>query len=395
MQNQLSHRLWIRGKLADMRVLIVGAGVGGLALAGLLRQRNVEVEVVERSPDLSRAGYMLLLYPLGTRVLHGLGIFEEFKRRSAHFKNYEVHNGHGELLHQFDLSHVADEFGYAGQILRRDLLELLLSTAGAGRVRFGLGLEHLEQTGGKVAVRYSDGSKDVFDAVIGADGVHSKTRRITFGEEPDHETGWGLWVWWTDVHVPRNTIREFWGRGRFVGLYPTPTATGAVAAGPRNLIGPEVIGSDGIAVQHAFADLGGEADRIVSSFPAKTDGLFFWNLADYRSHQWVRGRVALLGDAACSFLPTAGVGASMALESAAVMADELSRCDAAFVPRAFDFYEKRRRHRVEAAQEDSRKLAVWMSAESAALVWTRDQFLRFATPESLVKNIARSLSEPI
>lgn len=85
----------------------------------------------------------------------------------------------------------------------------------------------------------------------------------------------------------------------------------------------------------------------------------------------------------------------MALESAAVMADELTRTDARFIPQAFALYEKRRRKRAELAQEDSRKLAVWMLTDSAPLVWTRDQFMKVATMDSLVRNISHSLGEPI
>ncbi len=378
-----------------MDILIVGAGIGGLALAALLKQRGIKCRVVERSGSLEHAGYMLTLYPMGNRVLHGLGKFEEFVKRSSSFKTYEVHNGQGDLLHRFDVSVIGSEFGYTGQLLRKDLLEILRSAAPDVPLRMGTGLEHLEQRDGRVNVRFSDGSTGVFDAVVGADGIHSKTRRIIFGEEPDHETGWGLWVWWSGVDLPRDTVREYWGKGRFVGLYPTPSVVGAVAAGPRHLLGPDVIDGDGLRVRELFSGMGGGAAEIMNGFPAKTDDLFFWNLSDYRTHRWTSGRIALLGDSACAFLPTAGVGASMALESAAVMADELTRTDARFIPQAFTLYEKRRRKRAELAQEDSRKLAVWMLADSAPLVWTRDQFMKVATMDSLVRNISHSLGEPI
>ncbi len=378
-----------------MNILIVGAGIGGMALAALLKQRGVGCSIVERAGSFDHAGYMLALYPMGSRILHGLGLFEEFRQRSAPFKTYEVHNGQGELLHRFDVSPMSEQLGYTGQLLRKDLVEMLRSAAQDVPLRMGLGLEHLEQKDGSVHVRFTDGSTGQYDAVIGADGIHSRTRRIIFGSEPDHETGWGLWVWWTNLNVSRETIREFWGRGRFVGLYPTPSLIGAVAAGPRSLIAPEAVDGDGTKVRDAFSSMGGVAADIISGFPDKTDGLFFWNLNDFRSRRWVSGRVALLGDAACAFLPTAGVGASMALESAAVMADELTRTNAEFLPKAFELYEKRRKHRAEMAQDDSRKLAVWMSAESAPLVWTRDQFMKLATMESFAKNILQSLSEPI
>ncbi len=169
-----------------MNILIVGAGIGGLGLAALLRQRGIECEVVERAPNLQHAGYMLALYPMGNRVLHGLGKFEEFVKRSSPFNTYEVHNGHGDLLHKFDVSKISEEFGYTGQILRKDLLDILRKAAPDVPLRLGNGLEHLEQRDGRVNVRFSDGATGVYDAVIGADGIHSKTRRIIFGEEPDH-----------------------------------------------------------------------------------------------------------------------------------------------------------------------------------------------------------------
>lgn len=378
-----------------MEVLIVGAGIGGLALAALLKQRGIGCTVVDRAPRLGAAGYMISLYPMGSRVLHGLGVFDRFRERSASFDEYRVLNGQGEVLHEFDMRPLAQQFGYMGTILRGELTDLLRSAAPEIPLRMGLGLEHLEQHRSHVDVRFSDGSTGKFDAVAGADGIHSKVRRIVFGEEADHETGWGLWVWWTKAEVPRNVIQEFWGRGRFLGVFPTPDRVGCVLAGPRSLLAPEEIGSNGLRVRELFSELGGDAKEIVADFPESTEGLHFWNLSDYRSHRWVHRRVALLGDAACAFLPTAGVGASMALESAAVLADELTRTDAHFIPYALEMYEKRRRTRVEAAQNESRKLAVWMATESAPLVWTRDRFLKIASVESLAQNISESLKQPI
>ena len=85
----------------------------------------------------------------------------------------------------------------------------------------------------------------------------------------------------------------------------------------------------------------------------------------------------------------------MALESAAVMADELTRTNAQFLPNALNLYELRRKKRAEAAQDDSRKLAAWMTTNSSALAWTRDHFMKVASVDSLASSISKSLSEPI
>lgn len=378
-----------------MNLLIAGAGIGGMALAGLLRQRGIGCELVERSEDFLQGGYAVTLYPMGARVLHGLGVFKAFETASSPFRAYEVCNGGGELLHRFDVSAISEAFGYTGQIRRGDLIRLLRDAAPDVPLRMGVSVERLEQSGRHVEAGFSDGTSGRYDAVIGADGIHSTVRRLVFGEEPDHETGWMLCVWWSVVDVPRDTVREYWGKGRFLGVYPTPSGTAAVAAAPGHLLAPAVSGGCGGKVRELFDGMGGEAHEVIRGFPDETSGLFHARLADFRSSQWVHRRVALVGDAACAFLPVAGVGASMALESAAVMADELSRADAGAIPGAFDFYQLRRRQRVEAAQDEARKLVVWMETESAPLVWTREQFVRHASADSLVQMIARSLETPI
>lgn len=379
-----------------MKILIAGAGIGGMALAALLRQRGIEASLIDKAPGFGHAGYMIALYPIGSRVLHGLGLFDEFVARSSEFRYYEVNNGHGELLHRFDMSAISNRFGYTGQILRKDLLEILHSAAADVPLRMGTSLTELRQKYNQVYVTLSDGSEEVYDAVIGADGIHSQTRRLLFGNQPDRETGWGLWVWWADLRdYPRDTVREYWGRGRLVGIYPTPTRIGAVAAAPRELIEQNAIEGDGEKIREIFSGMEGGAEQVISTFPESTENLFFWDLSDFRSETWIQGRVALLGDAACAFLPTAGVGASMALESAAVMADELTRTNAQFLPNALNLYEQRRKKRAEAAQDDSRKLAAWMTTNSSALAWTRDHFMKVASVDSLASSISKSLSEPI
>lgn len=379
-----------------MKVLVIGAGIGGLAAAALLHQRRVDVSIVERSDGTGGAGYMLALYPIGSRVLHGLGVYDEFVRRSSEFRTYEVLNGRGDLLHSFDMAPMSVRFGTTRQILRRDLLDILRSAAPEVPLRRGLHVDDVAARGARVAVRFSNGTEEEFDGVIGADGIHSMTRQLTFGKHPPRETGSGLWLWWADLPShPQQTVSEFWGRGRLVGIYPTPTLTGVIAAAPHEGISPGAIAEDPAKLHKAFSEMGGRAAEVLASFPVAPGDRFYWSLADYRAPKWIHGRVALLGDAACAFLPALGVGASMALESAAVIADELSRCDARGIPDAFANYEKRRKSRAEGAQDESRKLAGWMTTRSSALAWTRDQFVKSASLDALASSFAKSLGEPI
>lgn len=378
-----------------MKILVVGAGIAGLTLAGLLRREQFEVEIVEKAESFQHAGYMLGLYPLGSRVLNGLGLYEKFAEVSRPMYTYDVCNGKGQLVHSYDLSELGEKFGHIGQIPRARLLELLRSVVPHVPLRMGVGLEALNQVGQTVEVTLSDGSQQTYDLVVGADGINSKTRELLFGEVKRVSTGWGCWVWWADsLAVPHDRVTEYWGAGQYIGVYPTRSTVGVIAAGPTETIGREVV-KYGADLRGRFEQFQGDAVSNLSTLPEDLAELFYWKFDDLRCERWYDGRVALLGDAVCAFLPTAGVGASMAMESAAVLADELSRTNVKHLDQALLLYQKRRQKRAESAQDDSRVLARMMYVQSAPLAWGRDQLLKVFPFERLIKNISDIMAEPI
>ncbi|MDP1962036.1 MAG: NAD(P)/FAD-dependent oxidoreductase [Reyranella sp.] len=379
-----------------MKIIIAGAGIGGMALAALLHQRGVTAELYERAPNFDHSGYMLGLYPVGTRVLHGLDLMEDFLAASESMATYTVCNGHGQEIHTYALGEMLDQFGYSGGIMRGELLALLRTRCADVPLHFGTSVTDFEETKDRVTVRLSDGTENACDLLVGADGIHSAVRRKLFGEAPDHDTGWGCWVWVVrNTKRPPTAVRENWGAGRFLGVYPIKGGLGVVAAGPTRMVGPDAVGRDGRKVKAHFSALGSSVADLMAVLPDDLGDTFWWKLSDFRSKEWGKGRVALLGDAACAFLPTAGVGASMALESAAVLDDELGRTDARFLAGALARYESRRKPRAETFQEDSRRLGSMMMIESVELSWGRDQLMKFYTLDMLAKNIAQSLAKPI
>lgn len=379
-----------------MKIVIAGAGIGGMALAALLRQRGVTSELYERAPNFDHGGYMLGLYPVGVRVLHGLDLIDGFLATSEKMETYTVRNGHGEEIHTYALGSMLDSFGYSGGLMRGELLALLRSRCQDVPLHFGTTVTGFEEVGDRVIVNLSDGSQKDCDLLVGADGIHSTVRRQLSGESPGHETGWGCWVWVVRGSArPSTAVVEHWGAGRFLGIYPIKGGLGIVAAAPTRFMGPDAVGRDGRKVKAHFAALGDSIADVMAGLPNDLGQTFWWHLTDTRSENWTKGRVALLGDAACAFLPTAGVGASMALESAAVLDDELGRTDARFLPGALARYELRRKPRAETFQDDSRRLASMMMIESLELSWGRDQLMKFYTLDMLAKNIAQSLAKPI
>lgn len=180
-------------------------------------------------------------------------------------------------------------------------------------------------------------------------------------------------------------MAEYWGAGRLLGIYPVKDAVGVVLAGPKAAL--QQAGRAGcVAAARRFW---GRQEGPAAALNAldKAADAFFWDLHDCRTRRWTTGRIVLLGDAAAGFLPTEGVGASMAMLSAAALADELSRADAAHVDYALRLYVRRNKPRVEAAQDNSRRLARMMFVQSTSLVRVRDKLLRFYTLDLALKEI--------
>ena len=161
-----------------------------------------------------------------------------------------------------------------------------------------------------------------------------------------------------------------------------------IAAGPVDEIGHEVLAEVGVGTGAGLAGL-------FAAKPAGDKDMFFRKLEDCRVPLWSKGRVVPMGDSACAFLPTAGVGASTAMEAAAVLGDELGRTDAMGVELALRHYETRRRKRAEGAQTASRRIAGLMFVKSTPVAWGRDQLMKFYSIAEFAKEIELSLTEPI
>jgi 2-polyprenyl-6-methoxyphenol hydroxylase-like FAD-dependent oxidoreductase len=233
-----------------------------------------------------------------------------------------------------------------------------------------------------------------FDAVVLADGLHSEGRAMLLapGQVTTYDTDWAGWVAWIDTdaaHADRGD--EIWGAGFFVGIYPVKGRAGVFVGGDRADMreGPAAF------IAHIRSQLSTTDpwfERALAKIEANED-LYFWKLVDCRADTWAVGRVALLGDAAAGFLPTAGIGAGMAMESAAVLAPHLLDAGPASVGEALLAYERAQRPRVEAAQDNSRQLAKLMFRRSQTLAVIRDLAVRLVPLATVLGPIRKLLDD--
>jgi 2-polyprenyl-6-methoxyphenol hydroxylase-like FAD-dependent oxidoreductase len=381
-----------------MKILIVGAGIAGLTLSALLMRRGIYPRVIERADRLDHTGYMIGLYPLGSNVLHGLGCYEKFIKQTAPIQRYKAYNEKGRLFKEFSFEVFNRNYGSYQDVERGQLIQILMESCEGLPIEFSTTVQTLVQTKNEVVVTLSNGDEEAFDLVVGADGIHSKTRDLLFdGKKTDvFETGWGGWVWWGAEKTPSNQVEEFWVPDAFLGMYPVKNRCGMIAAVPFSSSEAALKGkSRREFILNQFPILAEKRPELFASLPSDDEPLFFWPLSDVRCSQWAKGRVVLLGDAAVAFLPTAGVGASMAMESAAVLNDILSRADASHIPLALSHFVKRRQKRVVAAQQSSRSLANYMFVKGAFQSMMRNCLVRIIPASAFLESIIKDLDQPL
>jgi len=375
---------------AGVRTLIIGAGIAGLTLAARLCQQGRPPVVVERSASVGR-GYAIGLYPAGSCVLHGLGTYDELTRQAIALERYELANADGRRLQSFDMSVLTAAAGPLWMVTRGDLLKLLESSCRRAELRRGVTVRSLGQEPGSVTATFDDGSVGKFDAVVGCDGIHSRARDLVFGPARGFESGWLLWTWWAGAgQFDPQTAREWWGAGWVFGVYPVPGQVMCAAGGPA-----QPASRDGVRalLRRQLATLCHREPAVAAAID-EMDDPHPWAMADRRSSRWFNNRVALCGDAAVAFMPTAGVGASCALRAAAGLADELSRADATAVPLALERYEKRCRGFTERSQTESRRLARAMFVRRPVMARLREEIVRRYPAERALRETIGGAHQP-
>ncbi|MDQ2635419.1 MAG: FAD-dependent monooxygenase [Actinomycetota bacterium] len=382
----------------SLRVLVVGAGIAGLTAAQLLRRNGHHPVLIERGDQHSAAGYMLALMPMVDVALDDLEVHDRYRAASTPLKRYAVHGHTGRKLREDSMSAILDRFGDYRGIARGELIDVL---SGDGcPVTFDSTVAELTEgaDGVEVSVRTPAGvHRRRFDLVIIADGMHSQTRELvpTGRAVEIVDTEWGGWVVWAPCNDPADAdsdlAEEWWGAGFFVGLYPVKGEVGVFFGGPRadTAAGP---GAFVAQARRQLKDVSPRLERALTAVRNDPDP-YYWSLTDCRAPAWTTGRTVLLGDAAAGFLPTAGIGAGMAMESAWLLCRMLRQADRTDLPDLLRAYERTQRPRVEAAQDNSRQLASLMFRRSRLLAVAREVAMRFVSVERALRPIQRLLQE--
>ena len=342
------------------KVLIVGAGIAGDALAVLLDRAGWEVDVVEIAPALRSGGQTVDLRGDSREVLERLGLLEAALAATVEQRGLawidEDQRRRAEMP--------VEAFGGAGfvsseELLRTDLARLLHDAVGPRTThRFGDTVVGLAEVGDGVAVEFRERPPQVYDLVVGADGAHSRVRGLVLGPEEAFRRPLGLahaWFtlretattpgldgWFLMLNLPGSRVVE--ARPGHPGEQEVGLTFPAAALPPRDDAEARFA-----LLERTFADAGWRTAELLAAARAADD--FALDTYDQvRMDAWSQGRVVLLGDSAWCASPLSGLGTALALRGAATLADVLGAGVPDDVPGALAAYESAMRPVTDRAQ---------------------------------------------
>lgn len=360
----------------EMKILIIGGGVAGLTLAGLLQRRGFAPKLVEKVPEYGKVGYVIVIWPSGSRVLKGLGVYKQLLEEGCQFTDYYVSNYKGEVIKTYTVDPVVEKYGPIISIYRPELIDTLLKAVDPEILSMNSTVEKIEQGRDVAEVHFSGGVSEKYDLVIGCDGVRSRTRSQIFGDIPLTYSGMSGWGFWVDPRLSKpSSIVEYWGKGKFIGVWPTKGRLSVFTSIKMKEDSQDDPDNRIDRIKECFKDFGGIVPEMLEQL-SNPEEIYFDSYKDLQMDSWNKGRVVLVGDSAHAVLPNAGAGVSMAMESAAVIAEELCRTDSRYISHALAQYELRRKPRVSKIQNQSRMMGKLVYSNSRLLSGIRDYVLK-------------------
>ncbi|MDJ0460875.1 FAD-dependent monooxygenase [Streptomyces sp. H27-C3] len=315
-------------RLDHLSVLISGASVAGPALALQLSKYGAHVTVVEKAPALRKGGFAVDFRGRAHRTaLQRLGIWDEVHARQTHMGCQTVVDADGSARVDLPAAFMSGDV----EIFRGDLSEILYErTKDRVEYVFGDSIATLAEDADGVEVTFDQGAPRRFDLVVGADGLHSHTRRLAFGDEGHSLRHLGYYVAGFDLpnHLGLDrTARIYSEPDRMVSLSnydgdPERAGAALVFASERLDYDRHDIAAQKKILAERFADVGWETPGILAALEA-TESLYFDAIAQVHVERLSKGRVVLLGDAGYG-ATMGGMGTGSAIVCAYVLAGELA-----------------------------------------------------------------------
>gem|GEM_PF-3054103 len=351
-----------------MKILIIGGGIGGLATAGFLEQKGYDVTLIERAAKFGHIGFGLSIWDETESLLEKLGLNSEIRNKGYMLPWFELRDKRGCAI---DYRKYKDPIDRGPIMIERSvLLEAMVKNLRTTKLLLETTVKELKNGKNKVEIELSNGTKEVYNLVIAADGIDSEIRERIFGPGKRHFYGWSVRSFW----VPDNLLDL---RGAIIvskekiglGIFPVKNKHFVVTYE----YNPERVKCSLPVVEDFPSAFGWSKELLAEVTKEAREGReFYGHLSYVPSGNWYKERVVLIGDAAHGFSPVGGYGANMAIEDGYVLAEELAKIEGDNLDLALSNFVKRRSPRLKNVIFTNQYLDQIFFIESIFLINVRD-----------------------
>ncbi|MGB5973590.1 MAG: FAD-dependent urate hydroxylase HpxO [Nodosilinea sp.] len=343
----------------NLKVVIVGAGIGGLTTGIAMRQAGYQVEIYDRAQRLRPAGAGISLWSNGVKVLNYLGLGDRLAAIGGEMNAMEYRSHTDESLSYVDLRPLFEQVGQRPYpVSRTDLQTMLLDACGPEQLHLGMNCVGVEQDEHTATAIFENGDRVSGDLVVGADGIHSAVRSHVLG----HSVGrrYAQYVNWNGLVKASSELceKDLWvlyvGDSKRASMMPVGSDRFYFFFGAPMEEGTKV---DSTHIQDELAEIfqgwPEKVQKLIQAIdPEQTNRLEIGDIDPLE--RLTKGRIVLLGDSAHATTPTLGQGGCQAIEDAEVLtrylattnvsvADALKRYEAARKERTADLVLKARK----------------------------------------------------
>lgn len=340
----------------DIKILVIGAGIAGPAVCYWLKRFGFSSSLIEKYTSIRKGGQPLDVRGIATHLAREMGIYEQISQKRTRIKSGRFLDASGKVLHE---EH-GEKFGFRQddevEILRGDLVEILMSTIADIPCYFNRSIQSIQQNNDHVTVHFKEGKVEHYDLVIGADGIHSTIRSMVF-DENEYQ------LIHLDAYLSTFTIPNYLNlkhielaceaNRKWLSINsdndPAIARAGFMFHSQHKMKDIRDEREQKQFLCDTFRDFGWEAQNILNRM-SESDDFYFDAITQVKMNSWTKGRIALVGDAAYCASPLSGQGNNLAFVGAYILAGELKAAKGNYM-QAFTRYNTLLRPFVDANQE--------------------------------------------
>jgi len=359
-------------------IAIVGAGIGGLSTALVLKQKGLPVTVYESTAEIKPVGAGIVMASNAMQIFQKLGVREKIENAGYRVSRMKITDEQLKNISTVDLAKFEQKYGVHNVAIHRaDLQRILAEEIGFQHICLGKRLSKIERQGA-FRLTFENGAVVLSDVVIGADGIHSTVRTQLFKSGTLRDSGQQCWRGVCEIDLPqkyRYEAYEAWGKGKRLGF----VRINEQAVYWYAVVNTGMIRSQEMDLRVLFREFHPDILAIISATPEEQ--VHFSDLMDLKPiFQWQQDNVCLIGDAAHATTPNMGQGACQAVEDAYVIGRLLETGKP--ISAVFAEYEKIRIRKAHHIVHTSWTIGKAAHLENGLGIWFRNLLMR-SLPQSV------------